>query len=193
MIMRATVEQDACMSDVTIERRSAYSRTRLRPTLSANTGDAISAKSAVDDATMHLTRDVRTRLGSEMPMETREGKVTPVSSTTLGRVSHAHNGVTMSHLLRSDAKVRARTNVPGFVSRPFLFLIVKGGSSIMSGTWAESRAVRTGRAELLRPYVRRRRTRFPVAKSLSVFFSMARRKENSKTSVSYKAEELPVY
>ena len=135
--MGATVEQDACKNDATMKRRSAYSRTRLRPTLSANTeakGDATSAKSAVDDATMHLTRDVRTRLESEVPMETRAAKVTPVSSTTLGAVSHAHNVVMMSHLLRPDAKVRARTNVPGFVSRPFLFPIVKGESSIMSGT-----------------------------------------------------------
>ena len=71
MIMRSTVEQDACMSDATIETRSAYSSTRLQPTLSANTEakeGAKSAKSAVDDATTHLTTDVRTWRESEVPM-----------------------------------------------------------------------------------------------------------------------------
>ena len=37
VIMRATVEQSACMNSATMKRGSAYSRTRLRPTLSANT------------------------------------------------------------------------------------------------------------------------------------------------------------
>lgn len=67
-------------------------------------------------------------------METRAAEATPMSSTTSGAVSHAHNDVTMSHvdpdsrLLRPDAKIGAKTIVPGFVSRPFLFPIVKGGS-----------------------------------------------------------------
>lgn len=43
----------------------------------------------------------------------------------------------------------------------------------------------TGRAELLLPHVRRRRTRFPVAKSLSVTF-VPRRKEISKESGLYR-------
>ena len=89
---------------------------------------------------MDLSKDLRTRLESQVPMETRAAEVTPVSSTTSGAVSRAHNNVTISHvrpdsrLLRPNVKVRARTNVPGFVSRPFLYPIVIGGSSIMSGT-----------------------------------------------------------
>lgn len=82
-IAKGTVEAVAWMKEPKEKRRLAQRSTFFRPIRSARLeaiGEAKKASNDVDDVIMDLSREVRARLDSEVPIETRAEAVTAVSS-----------------------------------------------------------------------------------------------------------------
>lgn len=71
------------MTAPTMNSKSAYSITRLRPNLSARIeerGEAMRANNDVEDVMIDLSNEVRFRSDKELPIDTRVADMTPVSS-----------------------------------------------------------------------------------------------------------------